>query len=138
MISTGRCSRLRMEKSVPTGLGRNLREWFRGLNAGGGARRWSLVGEGRSGMVRLLQFYDGLALHYERRAMRWTEAGIAPAIEEIDGDATVGLPGSFHAYWVDAGKDFEPMQSAIAAMSRSLGCFKAGTEADELLRCGGG
>ena len=83
-----------------------------------------LLGEKFAGMVQLVQLRDGLELSSACDAL--DHAGIAPAIEEIAGDATVGLTSSFQI-WVDAGNEEE----AKAVLRGELGLFPL-AEADEL------
>ena len=73
-------------------------------------------GETRMGMTALVSFYDGMQLSQACESLE--AAGIAPAVQEIVGDATTGTPSRFEI-WVEA-KDVERGKSALRF---SLGLF---------------
>ena len=66
-------------------------------------------GETKMGMTALLSFFDGMQLSQACEALE--SAGISPAVQEIEGDATTGTPSRFEI-WVDT-KDVERGKAAL-------------------------
>jgi hypothetical protein len=73
-------------------------------------------GETRLGLTALVSFYDGMQLSQACEAL--DAAGISPAVQEIEGDATTGTPSRFEI-WVDA----QEVERAKAALRARLGLF---------------
>jgi hypothetical protein len=73
-------------------------------------------GETRLGMTALVSFFDGMQLSQACEALEG--AGISPAVQEIEGDATTGTPSRFEI-WVDAAD----VERGKAALRVRLGLF---------------
>jgi hypothetical protein len=73
-------------------------------------------GETRMGMTALVSFFDGMQLSQACEALE--AAGISPAVQEIEGDATTGTPSRFEI-WVDA----QDVEKGKAALRARLGLF---------------
>jgi hypothetical protein len=76
-------------------------------------------GETRMGMTALVSFFDGMQLSQACEALE--DAGISPAVQEIEGDATTGTPSRFEI-WVDAAD----VERGKAALRVRLGLFPLG------------
>jgi hypothetical protein len=73
-------------------------------------------GETLLGLTALVSFHDGTQLSQACEAL--DAAGIAPAVQEISGDATTGTPSRFEI-WVDA----QDVERGKAALRARLGLF---------------
>jgi len=73
-------------------------------------------GETLLGLTALVSFHDGMQLSQACEAL--DAAGIAPAVQEISGDATTGTPSRFEI-WVDA----QDVDRGKAALRARLGLF---------------
>jgi hypothetical protein len=73
-------------------------------------------GETMLGLTALVSFYDGMQLSQACEAL--DAAGISPAVQEIEGDATTGTPSRFEI-WVDA----QDVERGKAALRLRLGLF---------------
>jgi hypothetical protein len=73
-------------------------------------------GETMLGLTALVSFYDGMQLSQACEAL--DAAGISPAVQEIEGDATTGTPSRFEI-WVNA----EDVERGKAALRVRLGLF---------------
>jgi hypothetical protein len=80
-------------------------------------------GETKLGMTALVSFFDGMQLSQACEALE--DAGVSPAVQEIEGDATTGTPSRFEI-WVDQ----DEVERGKAALRVRLGLFPL-AEVDE-------